>query len=278
MRIIEPTDLTGLELQHPNILLDESILYTFDSGNKVAKVFPRDVLADHSEELEERLSNPTHIEGVVMPEDIIYSNGKFVGYTMERINGENDSKHEKKLDFKTKRDLYRIAKKYLKLEKIVREAPEGVVFPNLLDRSCLLIDKNDDIHIANYDKIQIGNHSSYGSSSNLGNFTGEFSKYNKDGIYSKELDIRSLTIYYFLLALGANLGKGFLGNTEEDLHKYYNHLCNLGITNPRIQDKIFSLFDPNTKNEYLGEDVLWIAENCTVTQYAGKKYFLHKRD
>ena len=250
MEIIKSCEL-DINLQaEPRKTKDGSTLFTATDGELI-KIYNSSVLGEYRKDLVEKLSNPSDIPYIVKPNRLVYVSEGFIGYTMDKVDGKNDIEYEEGLEGSVRNNLYRIAEKYIKLERMVKDNP-NVVFPGLLNREELIVDKTGKIHLIGYDNLQIDGYKSIRRSSNLGSISDNTSKYFENGMYTKELDIRSLTLYYLELAFGIDPNSIFntsdisraLGN--EDGYK-------------DVLKKIMLINDPKEKNEYLGNDVFAIA-------------------
>ena len=276
MGIVKSCDLFDKYVAGPVRTSDGFLLYR-KNRNRIIRIFPRDIIASRGKELDKRIEEAAPISGVIMPEDRVFTSEGLIGYTMEKPRGLNDIQYENSLSPKARHSLYRIAEKYLELERIVREAGDDVVFPNLLDRSNIFVGEDGKPIIVNYDKIQVGDSKAVGTSRSLGDHIDEIGKYHNGELFTKQLDIRSLIIYYFQMTLNINVGKILKDYTDNGLYVFNETLKHHGITNLDLQDKIWAIFNSRLDNEYLGKDVLWIADNYVLAEDYGRVFKLERK-
>jgi hypothetical protein len=224
--------------------------------NEVLRVFPESVLKERGEEIERRLSNPIEIKGVLTPRKIVYVHNDFIGYTTDYIETRQEKERREKDSAKVHESngidlLKRISEKYIKLEKIVKDAGEDIVFP-LLFENAVLEDTNGNIFLPNYEDIQIGDDTNIRKPSLLEDISPRLTKYGVDGHYTKELDKLSLTHYYIRSIFGR------YACTSARALKF------LGLPDDII-DIIIEADDDQKQNKYLGERVLEIAENYAIS-------------
>ena len=233
-----------------------SLIYQ-TNNHQVVKVFSEKTLKENSSLLEEKLSNPRNIKGVIMPRDLVYIHDNLIGYTMDKVEGKVSEEYEKSISPYSRVNLLRLAYKYLELEKIVKEAGDDVVFPELLDK--VFIDKADGIKVIGYDSIQVGNSEPIRKTIT----PSSLDKYNNNGLYTKELDIKSLTLYYVRTVLDLDLRALEEKDDEQTLH-YISRVLDTLCLPEQLKEKIRTLYEKDKKNEYLGKDVLEIAEKYKV--------------
>ena len=257
METIKSCDL-NLNIQVKPIVSKNGSLIYETNNHQIVKVFSESTLKDNKELLKEKLSNPLGINGVVDPKGLVFVHDNLVGYTMDKIDGKTSSEYERGMSPDYRKNLYRLAYKYLKLEEIVKEAGQDVVFPELLDK--VFVDKQDNIRIIGFDSIQMGESKPIRESL----VPESLEKYRSNGMYTKELDIKSLICFYLINTIGLDLRS--LEKKVDDIPHYVSRvLDSIEVPSP-LKEKILLLYTENAQNEYLGNDVLEIAEKCIIVQ------------
>lgn len=90
------------------------------------------------------------------------------------------------------------------------------------------------------------------------------SKYYKNGLFTKELNIYSQYILFFLDLLDINIGVLWYYLKQNDISiEYLFHI--IGLDNPDIQQKVWKLFCFNQSNEYLEKDMELILDTYKIT-------------
>ena len=202
------------------------------------------------------------------PQEMVYKNGQFCGYVMERAKGITFNQYDDKMTLKERADLYKYATLHNNLEKVVKDSKD-IVIPDLLTCDNIFVDKNLDIELIDIDGFQIGNKATGTISSSLGELSELISSkkyFNQNTrLFTKELDIKSLIHLYFLDTINVDLNK--VGEIEpnsrqavtlDDLFDVIN------LDDYDMMDKVWKVFQENKQNEYLGDLVFDIAENYTM--------------
>lgn len=255
------------DVQSPITLKDGSVLYSVGE-NQIAKIFTKKQIEKYGKELETKLRYPEVVPGVILPNSIIYTSEGMIGYTMNHYKGGNDKRVESSLDYSYRMNLFRLADKYKRLETLVKNASDDVVFPFLLDRSNMVYDNKGKLYVTNYDRVQIGSHKSFGRTRVLGELVESEEKYYdpEKELYTKNLDIRSLYQYYLKVAFDINLGDIIHGvDFCKEMCDLEDKLNEIGLPD-YIKRKIYDLFLTNTPNEYLGDDVWKLAEEYELVR------------
>lgn len=134
--------------------------------------------------------------------------GMFRAYTTKGFDGVDLSRYFHELSFFEQMLPENYSRRYGYLEKIIDEAnKEGVVFPDLCSEGNVLFNPRGLLGLVDYDGLQVGDDKSivYLSSA-LGDAAQyENSKYKKNGLYTSQLDKKSLIIHYFANAFDLNL-------------------------------------------------------------------------
>lgn len=203
------------------------------------------------------------------PLELIYQNNNFCGYIMDRAKGVSFNERNDKLPKRDINNLYKYARLHNNIEKIIKDSSD-IVFPDLLTCDNIFVDKDLNIELIDFDGFQLGNIKTIGMSTSLGSEQNimSFNKYyNKDlGIFTKELDIKSLIHLYFLDVFNIDLNKVGLRNPYTGkivtIDSLFEHL---NLTNYDLMHKVWKIFEENEKNEYLGDVVFDIAEQYNMT-------------
>ena len=149
---------------------------------------------------------PYHIQ---KPEVVVYDyRGMFKGFITPGFNGEDLFKYFHEMGFFDQMLPEKYSRIYRYLERIIKDAnKEGVVFPDLCSEGNVLYNPRGVLGIVDYDGLQIGDDRSiiYLSTALGDSKQYENSKYKLDGLYTPELDKKSLIIHYFANAFDLNL-------------------------------------------------------------------------
>lgn len=210
-------------------------------------------------------------KGLIMPTSSVFDDkNRFVGYTMDRVNGINLEKHEERKSPFDKTDLYQYRYIYYKLKEIIVNSGDNVVFPNLLDTRNIFIDNKGDLSLICFDDMQIGDIEGYYGSDIEAYYGGpelRTKKYYKNGLFTKEMDIRSLTFLYFLLVFNFNLSYFSIYEDEELTEKITSAFYSLGIDDSSMVSNIENLFKEDVPNEYIDDFVDYITDEYMLYYY-----------
>lgn len=203
---------------------------------------------------------------IVVPTGALYYNGKFVGYSMPKVLGRGLDVVDETLSMCKRADLYYYADVYSKLEKPVRKAT-SVVMPDFLTISNIIVDDNGLIKFIDYDGMQIGRISSVNMSSALGDKSQYLnsSKYRWNDLFTKNLDKKSLTTLYFLMAFNVNLnaiGRVVPGTSETITFDSFMDM--IGLDDLDVLHNVYNIFNDKVNNEYLGNLVYKIADKYSM--------------
>ena len=211
-------------------------------------------------------SSTIKLKELVLPKKIVLINGNFAGYTMEYIKGESY------LDIAIApyRNLDLINKEYLEIEKIIKKFhKEGIIVPDLLNLTNIIVTE-EGLRFIDYDGMQIRDNKASSVSKILKKDIRHSStiKYcNHLGLYTEELDKKSLLILYILITFNNLINDINMDNNR--FEKIDKLLEELNISQEdKLKEIINKAYNPRNdiKNEYLEEAVKEI----------GKKYVLTK--
>lgn len=268
---MEKVELTNINFKKIKILKKSIISKVFLLDEKeVVKVYNSSYLKgiNRRRTLERKIeaSSTIKLKELVLPKKIILINGNFAGYTMDYIKGESY------LDIAIApyRNLDLINKEYLEIEKIIKKFhKEGIIVPDLLNLTNIIVTE-DGLRFIDYDGMQIRDNKASSVSKILKKDIRHSStiKYcNHLGLYTEELDKKSLLILYILITFNNLINDINMDNNR--FEKIDKLLEKLNISQEdKLKEIIDKAYNPRNdiKNEYLEEAVKEI----------GKKYVLTK--
>lgn len=268
---MEKVELTNINFKKIKILKKSPISKVFLLDEKeVLKVYNSSYLKgiNRRRALERKIqaSSTIKLKELVLPKKIILINGNFAGYTMEYIKGESY------LDIAIApyRNLDLINKEYLEIEKIIKKFhKEGIIVPDLLNLTNIIVTE-EGLRFIDYDGMQIRDNKASSVSKILKKDIRHSStiKYcNHLGLYTEELDKKSLLILYILITFNNLINDINMDNNR--FEKIDKLLEELNISQEdKLKEIIDKAYNPRNdiKNEYLEEAVKEI----------GKKYVLTK--
>jgi hypothetical protein len=268
---MERVELTNINFKKIKILKKSPISKVFLLDEKeVVKVYNSSYLKgiNRRRALERKIqaSSTIKLKELVLPKKIILINGNFAGYTMEYVKGESY------LDIAIApyRNLDLINKEYLEIEKIIKKFhKEGIIVPDLLNLTNIIVTE-DGLRFIDYDGMQIRDNKASSVSKILKKDIRHSStiKYcNHLGLYTEELDKKSLLILYILITFNNLINDINMDNNR--FEKIDKLLEELNISQEdKLKEIIDKAYNPRNdiKNEYLEEAVKEI----------GKKYILTK--
>lgn len=268
---MEKVELTNINFKKIKILKKSPISKVFLLDEKeVVKVYNSSYLKgiNRRRALERKIqaSSTIKLKELVLPKKIVLINGNFAGYTMEYIKGESY------LDIAIApyRNLDLINKEYLEIEKIIKKFhKEGIIVPDLLNLTNIIVTE-EGLRFIDYDGMQIRDNKASSVSKILKKDIRHSStiKYcNHLGLYTEELDKKSLLILYILITFNNLINDINMDNNR--FEKIDKLLEELNISQEdKLKEIIDKAYNPRSdiKNEYLEEAVKEI----------GKKYVLTK--
>ena len=268
---MEKVELTNINFKKIKILKKSPISKVFLLDEKeVVKVYNSSYLKgiNRRRALERKIqaSSTIKLKELVLPKKIILINGNFAGYTMEYIKGESYLN----IAIAPYRNLDLINKEYLEIEKIIKKFhKEGIIVPDLLNLTNIIVTE-DGLRFIDYDGMQIRDNKASSVSKILKKDIRHSStiKYcNHLGLYTEELDKKSLLILYILITFNNLINEINMDNNR--FEKIDKLLEELNISQEdKLKEIINKAYNPRNdiKNEYLEEAVKEI----------GKKYVLTK--
>ena len=261
---------------------NKSIIYLLENGT-VLKLYNTKLLEmlkrvgiDHEKKILDA-KEITKVPEIITPKKAVYENKTFIGYTMPRVLGEDFNTHDDNLSISERENLLYYIRQHLQLEDIVKRAnQEEIIFPDLCTCDNILINGNK-ISFIDYDGLQIKNHRVDAISTSLGEPSQYFKnrKYTTaNGLFTKELDKKSLIILFFLSAFNINLNKigtNAMGHiiTLDDIFDI------IGLEDYDIMNKVWKIFNDKETNEFLGDDLYHLYEEYqlkVIAQVANNQY------
>lgn len=245
------------------------------SAGEIVKCFSSDYLRFLNSggiDLEKNILEAKPIDGgedIVIPNEAVFLDDLFLGYTADFIDGVNLDDFIKRLSIGQKCDLDGFASLYQDVEKVVRKS-RNVVFPDLCTLSNLMVTNNGIIKFIDYDGLQIDGKKTACISTMLGEQEQYFNdKYLNGDIYTKELDKKSLIMFYFIVTFNVDLN--YVGKINDITGKVItldDIFGQIGLKDDDIKHKVWKCFQGNVANDYLGDDVLRVAEEYDMLAYA----------
>jgi hypothetical protein len=268
---MEKVELTNINFKKIKILKKSPISKVFLLDEKeVVKVYNSSYLKgiNRRRALERKIqaSSTIKLKELVLPKKIILINGNFAGYTMEYIKGESY------LDIAIApyRNLDLINKEYLEIEKIIKKFhKEGIIVPDLLNLTNIIVTE-DGLRFIDYDGMQIRDNKASSVSKILKKDIRHSStiKYcNHLGLYTEELDKKSLLILYILITFNNLINDINMDNNR--FEKIDKLLEELNISQEdKLKEIINKAYNPRNdiKNEYLEEAVKEIGNKYVLTK------------
>ena len=268
---MEKVELTNINFKKIKILKKSSISKVFLLDEKeVVKVYNSSYLKgiNRRRALERKIqaSSTIKLKELVLPKKIILTNGNFAGYTMDYIKGESY------LDIAIApyRNLDLINKEYLEIEKIIKKFhKEGIIVPDLLNLTNIIVTE-EGLRFIDYDGMQIRDNKASSVSKILKKDIRHSStiKYcNHLGLYTEELDKKSLLILYILITFNNLINDINMDNNR--FEKIDKLLEELNISQEdKLKEIINKAYNPRNdiKNEYLEEAVKEIGNKYVLTK------------
>lgn len=268
---MERVELTNINFKKIKILKKSTISKVFLLDEKeVVKVYNSSYLKgiNRRRALERKIqaSSTIKLKELVLPKKIILINGNFAGYTMEYVKGESY------LDIAIApyRNLDLINKEYLEIEKIIKKFhKEGIIVPDLLNLTNIIVTE-EGLRFIDYDGMQIRDNKASSVSKILKKDIRHSStiKYcNHLGLYTEELDKKSLLILYILITFNNLINDINMDNNR--FEKIDKLLEELNISQEdKLKEIIDKAYNPRNdiKNEYLEEAVKEIDKKYVLTK------------
>lgn len=194
-----------------------------------------------------------HHPRIIVPDRMCCMDDDVVGYIRRDVSGRSFTEFFSNESDNDKINLYRYALIHHNLESVVEECSD-IVFPCLCDETGIYLEQDFKPYFVNFEELQHGTFRAGRVSKNLGLRTdSNDSRYLSDGLFTKNLDKMSSIYLYFLNTFNVDLSKF----DSTSVGEVFN---GLGLKNDDICHKVWSLFDKDYDNDFLGDDVFRIAE------------------
>lgn len=194
-----------------------------------------------------------HHPRIIVPDRMCCMDDDVVGYIRRDVSGRSFTEFFSNESDNDKVNLYRYALIHHNLESVVEECSD-IVFPCLCDETGIYLEQDFKPYFVNFEELQHGTFRAGRVSKKLGLRTdSNDSRYLSDGLFTKNLDKMSSIYLYFLNTFNVDLSK--IDSTS--VGEVFN---GLGLKNDDICHKVWSLFDKDYDNDFLGDDVFRIAE------------------
>ncbi len=194
-----------------------------------------------------------HHPRIIVPDKMCCMDDDVVGYIRRDVSGRSFTEFFSNESDNDKINLYRYALIHHNLESVVEECSD-IVFPCLCDETGIYLEQDFKPYFVNFEELQHGTFRAGRVSKKLGLRTdSNDSRYLSDGLFTKNLDKMSSIYLYFLNTFNVDLSK--IDSTS--VGEVFN---GLGLKDDDICHKVWSLFDKDYDNDFLGDDVFRIAE------------------
>ena len=188
------------------------------------------------------------------PQDIFYrKDGMFKAYTISGFDGIDLSKHFHTMGFFEQMLPEVYTKVYRRIENVINDAnKEGIVFPDLCSYGNILYNpRTGSLALIDYDGLQVGDDRSIiylsdalGNSSQYNN-----PKYKRNGLYTSELDKKSLIIHYFANAFDINLSEvGKINPYTNSIITVSDKMDEIGMRDEEVRSVVETAFSDKGEN------------------------------
>ena len=194
-----------------------------------------------------------HHPRIIVPDRMCCMDDDVVGYIRRDVSGRSFTEFFSNESDNDKVNLYRYALIHHNLESVVEECSD-IVFPCLCDETGIYLEQDFKPYFVNFEELQHGTFRAGRVSKKLGLRTdSNDSRYLSDGLFTKNLDKMSSIYLYFLNTFNVDLSKF----DSTSVGEVFN---GLGLKDDDICHKVWSLFNKDYDNDFLGDDVFRIAE------------------
>ena len=194
-----------------------------------------------------------HHPRIIVPDKMCCMDDDVAGYIRRDVSGRSFTEFFSNESDNDKVNLYRYALIHHNLESVVEECSD-IVFPCLCDETGIYLEQDFKPYFVNFEELQHGTFRAGRVSKKLGLKTdSNDSRYLSDGLFTKNLDKMSSIYLYFLNTFNVDLSKFDSTSVGEVFNR-------LGLKDDDICHKVWSLFDKDYDNDFLGDDVFRIAE------------------
>jgi len=209
---------------------------------------------------------------ILVPKSGVYDNPRqnnFVGYITPPAEGIDLNSYDENYTLEQRSNLVHYGTIFQNISSAVERAnKKKIVFPDLCTCDNIFI-SGGKITFIDYDGLQVGKHGSYAISSTLGNQGQYFSpKYLERGLFTSELDKKSIVLLYFLSAFNVDLN--MIGQKNPMTGKIITleeAFRIIGLEDNDFMQKVYNTLSPTKPGEYIGEDVVRIGEEYNMQCY-----------
>lgn len=193
---------------------ETSYIYRLEDGRlyKKAKSILFDVCRRNGIDYEAKiLDTRAHaVKEIVSPLSVVYTDDRLSGFTMEEVEGPTLTDYDKDFTIEQVCDLWHYYELFHKLETIIEKANKvGIVMPDLCTCENIIVQKDGNLRIIDYDGNQFGEDDKSICFSTTLKHIREYVKSPKFMVkpqsFTTELDKTSLTILMFLTIFNVDL-------------------------------------------------------------------------
>ena len=242
-------------------------IYRLQNGNffKLFNPVLRAIL-NQNYSLERKIMSARPISDV--PEIIVPTAGvfnmqnKFVGYITPPAEGVDFNTYDQDYTLEQRSNLNAYGELFYNMSSAVERANKHqIVFPDLCTCDNIFV-SGGKVSFIDYDGLQVRKHKVCAISSTLGDeFQYRVPKYMKGDLFTPELDKKSLVLLYFLTAFNIDLGRvGKVNPATGRVITLYEVFDLLGLQDYDFMQKVYNTLSPDKQGEYIGDDVLRIAD------------------
>lgn len=232
--------------------------------------------------LEEKIMSAhkiVNVPEILTPKAGVYdnaSNNIFLGYITDPAKGVNFNDFDNAYSIKNHSNLTGYTKIMCDLFNIVERANKNnIIFPDLCTCDNLFI-HNGQFSFIDYDGIQIDKYKVLAISSSLGNNNQYFvPKFFKNGLFTTELDKKSMLILYFLTVFNIDLNSiGRKVPYTGEIVSLKVIFDTLGLEDDIFFKKASDILSPTKNGDYIIEDIIRIDRNYEMHSIAhiGDRY------
>lgn len=193
-----------------------------------------------------------HHPRIVVPDKMCCMDGDVDGYIRRDVSGRSFAEVFSNESDNDKVNLYRYALIHHNFESVVEECSD-IVFPCLCDGTGIYLEQDFKPYFVNFEELQHGTFRAGRVSKRLCLRDFNSSKYLNNGLFTKNLDKMGSIYLYFLNTFNVDLSK----TDPTSVGEVFNRL---GLNDDDVCHKVWSLFDKDSDNDFLGDDVFRIAE------------------
>lgn len=262
---MEKRDITRTDLKHMN-LVSKSNTLVCNKGSLMYKFLnPQKVLMKDEQQRVE-LSEKLHLYHIERPRELLYMNNKFVGFTSPKLEGIILDKYlYDVLPISSYYNLDLLAYIFKDLEEIVKKAhQEGIVMPDLGTITNIIVTKKG-LYYIDYSGLQVKDIRTQDISTLLvtnswNEILYNYKYYQKDLLFTPELDKASLIYMFFYLAFRISL-KDYNLKNPKTLEAIFTNIFK--INDPVLMYKVWLLYQ-DEPNEFIADYLSRLAHNYKI--------------